>query len=79
MPEEAIVFDYSELRGRIKTRYGSQEACAQDIGLTASMLSRSLNGRREFTSGEIIALCAPERLSIKPEEIGFYFFTPKVR
>lgn len=79
MPEEEILFDYNELRGRIKARYGSQEACALDIGLAASQLSRNLNGRREFTSAEIIALCAPERLNIKPEEIGFYFFTPKVR
>ena len=66
-------FDSSKLKGRIKERLGTQDVFARQMGLSSAAISNKLNGKTEFTQGEIKEAC--RLLSITHEEIGVYFFT----
>ena len=70
-------FDYSKLLGRIKECGFTQETLAKHIGIAESSLCLKLNNRAKFRHGEIFLICVA--LKIPNEEIGVYFFTPKVR
>lgn len=72
-----MVFDYSELLGKIKARGFTQETLAKHIGIAESSMCLKLNNKANFRNNEIFLIC--EALNIKNSEIGFYFFTPKVR
>lgn len=69
-------FDYSVLRGKIRERYGTEQALASAIGMDRATLSMKLNNRREFTQQEICkvmdALHEDRALASK------YFFTLKL-
>jgi len=69
-------FDFRKLTGRIVAEYGSRQAFAKAMGITKGSLSNKLNNKAGFSGADIRCCC--ELLSIKPEEIGAYFFTPKV-
>lgn len=71
--EDAV--DYSKLRGRIREVFGSQEAFAKAIGISACSVSQKLNGRVEWTTQEIRKAC--EVLGIPAAEIPQYFFCPR--
>lgn len=71
-----VLFDFSELRGRIVARFGSCEAFAKAIDLSKAQLSDRLNNKVPFKPSEIPLIC--KLLDIAKEEIGRYFFTPKV-
>lgn len=71
-------FDFSKLNGRIAEKFGKHKALADFIGMAPSALSNRLSGKVQFRPDEIVAICAPECLDIPGEEIGVYFFTPKV-
>lgn len=73
----AYEFDYKKLRGIIRERFSTQANFAQAIGLSATSLSAKLNCRTEFGQEEMKK--AAEVLRILPEEMSFYFFTPKVQ
>ena len=70
-------FDYSELRGRIKTLFGTQDNFAQSMELGRVSLSQRLNNILEFTQQEI--LCACILLNEPMERIPALFFTLKVQ
>ena len=70
-------FDFSKLLGRIVEKFGTRSAFATAIGMTDPSLSNRLNNKISFDMEEIYQAC--EALDIQPEEIGAYFFTPKVR
>ena len=72
-----IVFDYSELLGKIKARGFTQETLAKHIGMANSSMSLKLNNKGYFRFLEIVSIC--EALGIALDEIGRYFFTQKVR
>jgi transcriptional regulator with XRE-family HTH domain len=72
-----MVFDYSELLGRIKARGFTQETLAKRIKMAKSTMCLKLGNRAYFTQPDIDKIC--EALGIEAEKIGFYFFTPKVR
>lgn len=72
-----IEFDYSKLKGLIVEKYGSQSALAAEIPISENQLSAYMTGNKRFTTKKIDRIAA--LLDIKPEEIGVYFFTPKVR
>lgn len=74
----SVIFDFSELCGRIITRYGSYAKFAEDIGMSRAQLSERLNNKRQFKPDEICLICSPDVLDIDPTEIGRYFLTPKV-
>lgn len=69
-------FDFSLLIGLIIAKYGSRAAFAAELGITKGALSNKLNNKSTFSPTEIRRCC--ELLSIEPEDIGKYFFTPKV-
>ena len=69
--------DFRKLIGRIVEKYGTRNAFCDAMDMKPEQLSRRLNNRTPFTTGEIIL--ALELLDIHPREIGLYFFTPKVR
>lgn len=73
-----IVFNFSELCGRIIARYGSYAKFALAIDLSRPQLSERLRNKRPFKPEEIYMICSPEVLDIPAEKIGHYFFTPKV-
>ena len=73
-----VIFDFSELRGRIIARYGSYANFAHAIGLSRAQLSERLRNKRPFKPDEITTICSPSVLNIPIELIGRYFFTPKV-
>ena len=72
-------FDFNKLRGRIIEKMSSQSALATHLGMTKSQISGRLNNKVPFCPDEIHRMCLPDCLDIAPEEIGVYFFTPKVR
>lgn len=70
------VFDYSALEGKIKQYYDTQENFAKNIPMSRVALKQKLQGNAYFTAKNIYKIC--ELLYIEKEEIGNYFFTPKV-
>lgn len=71
-----ISFDYSELRGKIKSKNLTQEKLAERAGMKPPTLSTKLNGNGFFKQKEIIRIC--EVLEIKKDDIGLFFYTPIV-
>lgn len=70
-------FNYAKLKGRIKEKYGTQEAFAKTIGLTPTTFSFKINGKAKWTQDEIVK--AVELLEISRDEITEYFFNYKVQ
>lgn len=68
--------DYRKLRGKIKEVFGTNADFAKAMNLDPSTLSYKLNGKSEWTSGEIAKAC--ELLNILLVEAHLYFFTLKV-
>ena len=73
MPE----MDYSKLIGRTAEFGYTQKALAEKIGLSESHFCQKINGHYSFKQNEIRSIC--EVLEIASDEIGLYFFTPKVK
>ncbi len=73
-----MIFDYSELCGRIVTRFGNYAKFAEAVDMSRAQLSERLRNKRYFKIDEIYNICAPEILDIPVQEIGRYFFNPKV-
>ena len=69
-------FDYSELSGRITTKFKTRKRFAKAADMPASSLSMKLNNKTPWTSPEIYT--AIHLLEIPPDKLGTYFFTPKV-
>lgn len=69
-------FDYSELRGKIRGKFGKQDAFAEALEMAPSTLSKKLNNLSDWTHTEIVRAC--ELLGIPLEEAGSYFFVPLV-
>lgn len=72
MPE----MDYRKLIGRISELGLTQKEVASSIHLSESHFSQKMQGKYPFTQREINAIC--DCLFIIKDEIGDYFFTPKV-
>lgn len=72
MPE----MNYSKLIGRAAELGLTQKTLAEKIGVSESHFCQKLNGNYSFKQREICAIC--EVLHIAADEIGLYFFTPKV-
>jgi len=71
-----VAFDYSKLRGRIVEKYGTQSNFVENFGVSENSFSRKMNNKSRFSSDDIVRMTA--MLDIKKEDIGAYFFTPKV-
>lgn len=73
------MFDYSKLIGRIIEKFGSRRNFAEAIELSENSMSQKLSGKMKITTDDIKQWCKPEFLDIPCNEIGVYFFTPKVQ
>lgn len=69
-------FDFSKLRGRIIEKYGSQTAFAKEYGVSENTLSLKMNNKVAFSVDDIVKMC--RMLSIAKNDVGDYFFTPKL-
>lgn len=67
-----MAYNYARLKGRIKERYGTQEAFAAAMAMSAAALSARLNSVTSFTQGEIDKAC--QLLSVPDGDIRSYFF-----
>lgn len=72
-----MTFDYRKLRGRIYEYYGTQEAFADEIGISANYLSMCLKNKRRFSTKSIDRMV--NVLEIPASEVGTYFFKTEVR
>lgn len=62
---------YPKLRGKIREKYGTQEAFATAMGMANTTASAKLNGKTEWTRAEIVKAC--ELLGIPLAEAFDYF------
>lgn len=72
---EKSVFDYSLLRGRIRSICVNEAVFAKKMGFSQNTLTRKFK-KDGFDQLEIDLACTI--LSINPMEINIYFFTKKV-
>lgn len=63
---------YPKLRGRIREKFGTQEAFAEAMGKNATTVSNKLSGKTEWTRQEIETVC--DLLDIPLAEAHNYFF-----
>ena len=70
------MFNYDNLRGRIKAKGYLEKDFAKELQMTPASLSSKLNQKTDFTSMEIHKIC--EKLEIDLNEIKEYFFTEKL-
>ena len=71
-----IKYDYSELRGLIRAKYGTIAAFAVAIGISECSVSKKLNEHTEWTAAEMRRTCAV--FGLPPDSIPLLFFTPDV-
>lgn len=72
-----MAFNYSELLGRITTKYGTQYNFAIAMGVSERTLSLKLNNKVSWKQPEISKAC--RLLDINDEEIPKYFFSLEVQ
>ena len=63
---------YAKLRGRIREKFGTQDAFARVLDMDPSTLSGKLTGKTEWTRAEIEKACV--LLEIPLAEAHLYFF-----
>lgn len=66
-------YDYTRLRERILSTYGTAGAFAGVMGLSTHSMSKKLNGKTPWKQDEILRACG--LLNIRETEISAYFFT----
>lgn len=69
------MFDYSELLGKIKAKYGTQSDFAEALGMSLSTLNQKLNNKSDWDTPEMVKAC--ELLDIELADISQYFFKIK--
>lgn len=69
---------FDKLKGKMTERHLSQKSMAQSLGITMQTLNAKLNGRSQFTLGEVVKIT--DLLSLKdPVDIFFNPNVPKMR
>ena len=71
------MFDYSKMRGKIREKFGTQNAFAEAMEFSSATLSDKLNNKVQWNQKEIDK--AVKLLEISKEDIVAYFFTEKVQ
>lgn len=70
---DIVAYDYSELLGKIKTKYGTQHAFADALGITPNSLSAKIQHKSDWGQNEMYKAC--ELLDIPRSKIPIYFFS----
>ena len=68
-------FDYIELRGLIRSKFGTQENYAKAIGISNTSLQERLSNKVPFKQTEIIM--TKQLLGLSAEKMDEIFFTLK--
>ena len=68
-------YDYSELRGLIRAKFGTCAAFAEAMGMNPCTLSLKLNSHLDWTKQEMLRAC--ELLGISIDDAPRYFFCEK--
>lgn len=68
-------FDYRELRGLIRSKFGTQENYAKAIGISNTSLQERLSNKVPFKQTEIIM--TKQLLGLTAEKMDEIFFTLK--
>ena len=68
-------FDYSELRGLIRSKFGTQENYAKAIGISITSLQERLSNKVPFRQTEIVR--TKQLLNLSIERLAEIFFTVK--
>ena len=68
-------FDYRELRGLIRSKFGTQENYAKAIGISNTSLQERLSNKVPFKQTEIIM--TKQLLGLSAEKMDETFFTLK--
>ena len=71
-----MVFDYEDLKLRIKKYFKKQELFAKAMGMSYTALNQRLNGIIQWKIPEIYKAC--KLLDIPLNEVHLYFFVQKV-
>ena len=66
-------YDYNKLKGKIKEKYGTQEAFAKALGIGFSTLNLKLNNKAEWTQDEMKS--SLQLLGENLNSVNSYFFT----
>lgn len=74
---KCLVYTYPELRYLVKKRLGSLKKYADALGISAVALNEKLQGRSQFTQGEIAK--TQQLFNLTPEEVWQIFFANKVK
>lgn len=70
------MFDTTKLRAKMVEKFHSVSKFATHMGVAVQTVIAKLNGKREITKSDVCEWSAA--LEIPVDEIGVYFFTPKV-
>lgn len=70
------MFDYSKLIGLMAEKKYSQRRLSQMLCISENSFTNKIKGKSSFNSKEIVTIC--NVLGITTENVGLYFFTPKV-
>ena len=70
------LFDFSNLEGKIKQYYDTQDKFCKEIPMSRATLNQKLNNKINFSSDNILKIS--KLLDISIEEIGLVFFKEKV-
>ncbi len=73
---EKIIFDFSELEGKIKQYYGTQDEFAKAIPMSLSSFNQKINNKVDFSNQNIKKMAT--LLHIETDDIGRIFFKLKV-
>ena len=68
-------YDYRELQGLIRARFGNQESYAKAIGISTTSLTERLASKIPFKQDEI--LMTKQILDLSPERVDELFFTTR--
>ncbi len=71
------MFDYGNLRLKIRQVYGTQKVFASKMGMGRVSLNLKLNNKSEFSQEEIHKAC--DALGLSRTQIPEYFFKVKVQ
>lgn len=66
----------NRLKGKIVESFGTQQAFARHMGLSAATVTNKVTGKSQFTHDEIASWC--KELGITRDYIGYYFFADKL-
>lgn len=76
MKEKNKTFDYSKLKGYMAEKDITQDKLSQISNVSISTINQNLKYGKPFRVENIIEICRV--LHISQNEIGYYFFKPKV-